>query len=267
MLKTDPHPLPEPSVNGLRGAVAGWAGFFAAVLAAWAALWAMAQERAALAGLWGAELLAGLCAADAGAAPFAVLWAMWALMAGAMMAPTAVPAFATWVRLPAGGSGGLAGTLSLGAGYLAVWTIAAAGFAGVQAALAGLSLVAPDAASRSPVLTAGFLALAGVYQFSRLKTACLSRCRRPLTFFMAEWRPGLRGSFRAGVLLGRDCLGCCWALMGLAFVGGMASLVWMGLVMLLMAVEKLAWPGAALTRPLGWALLAASAVAATGGLG
>ena len=183
---------------------------------------------------------------------------MWAMMTVAMMAPTAVPAFRTWGRLPVVASGGAAGTAALGAGYLAVWLGASAAFAAAQAGLAGQGWLAPDGASLSPWLNAGLCGLAGGYQFSRLKAACLSKCRLPLTFFLERWRPGLAGAFRSGLDLGIVCLGCCWALMALAFVGGMASLVWMGLATALMVVEKLADIGRRVTRPLGWALLAAA---------
>jgi predicted metal-binding membrane protein len=241
-----------------RADAAGWAAFYAAVLGAWGMLWVMVQDRAAFSGAWGLELLAGLCRAGAGDAGFGGLYAMWAVMAVAMMAPTAVPAFRTWGRLPAAASGGAAGTAALVAGYLAVWLGASGGFAAVQAAMAAQGWLAPDGASLSPWLNAVLCAVAGGYQFSQLKGACLTKCRMPLTFFLERWRPGLAGAFRSGLDLGIVCLGCCWALMALAFVGGMASLVWMGLATALMVVEKLPDIGRHVTRPLGWALLAAA---------
>jgi predicted metal-binding membrane protein len=259
-------PAQENGMTTLFRAIpAGWAAFYAAVLLAWAALWVMVQDRAAFSGAWGLDLLAGLCRTGAGDAGVGGLYAMWAVMAVAMMAPTAVPAFRTWARLPAAASGGAAGTAALGAGYLAVWLGASGAFAAVQAALAGQGWLAPDGASLSPMLNAALCALAGGYQFSRLKDACLSKCRLPLTFFMERWRPGLGGALRSGLDLGLVCLGCCWALMALAFVGGMASLVWMGLATALMVVEKLPDIGRHVTRPLGWALLAAALAFASHG--
>jgi predicted metal-binding membrane protein len=238
----------------------------ALVLGAWGALWLMAQDRAALAGPFGLALLADLCAAGAGTQGWPALAAMWAAMAAGMMAPTAVPAFVAWARLPPAASGGAAGTAALAAGYLALWLGAAAVFAAVQGALARAALVGPDGASLAPGFTAALFAAAGLYQFSRLKAACLRRCRMPLTAFMEWWRPGLAGAFAAGVRLGIVCLGCCWALMALAFAGGMASLGWMGLATVLMVVEKLPHSGVWVTGPAGWALLMAAGVAAAGGL-
>lgn len=249
-----------------RASALGWAGFFALVLVAWGVLWLMAQDRAVWAGGWGLALLADLCATGAAGQGFGGLFAMWAVMSVAMMAPTAVPAFRTWVALPGAASGGLSGTLALGFGYLAVWLGASAGFALVQQGLAAQGWLAPDGASLSAWLTAGLFGLAGLYQFSRLKSACLSRCRQPLTFFVERWRPGPLAALRSGVDLGVVCLGCCWALMALAFVGGMSGLLWMGLATALMVMEKLPDIGRHISRPLGWVLLAAAMVFAARGV-
>lgn len=249
---------------GARVMAALWAAFFALILAVWAVLWLMAQDRVVWSGPFGLAMLADLCAAGAGGTGFATLAAMWAAMAAGMMMPTAAPAFATWARLPPAASGGAAGTAALAAGYLAVWLAAAAGFAAVQATLARAALVGPDGASLSPPFTAALFAAAGLYQFGAVKAACLARCRAPLPFFLAHWRPGLAGAVAAGVRLGLVCLGCCWALMALAFAGGMASLGWMGLATVLMVVEKLPQAGRHVTRPLGWGLIALSLATLTG---
>lgn len=232
-----------------------WSGFFALVLAAWGWLWVMAQAAGQVApGVWGA-----LCGAGAGGAvPLAVVL-MWAVMSAAMMAPTAVPSLRTYLDLGHAGAGGAAGFAALAGGYLAVWGAASGGFGAAQVALARAGLLTPDGESLSYALSAVLCAVAGAYQFSRFKEACLSECRAPLTFFLQHWRPGPGGAFVMGLRLGAVCLGCCWALMGLAFVGGMANLWWMGLATVLMVIEKLPELGRPLTRPLGWALLAAAA--------
>lgn len=252
--------------NGSAMRMARWSGFFLAVLAAWGALWVMGQDKAGFSDAYGLALLAGLCQADASGIDPLALYAMWAVMSVAMMAPTAVPAFRTWAAMPVAASGGMAGTLALGAGYLAVWLGASGGFAAVQLVLARQGWVAPDGASLSAGLSAVLCLLAGGYQFSRLKGACLSKCRQPLTFFLDHWRPGLPGALSAGLRLGVVCLGCCWALMALAFVGGMTNLLWMGLATGLMVVEKLPHMGRHLTRPLGWALVVAGIAFAARGI-
>lgn len=230
-----------------------WPAFFGLVLLAWAALWAMGQEVRGYA-VYGPEFWAALCRAGAADLALGPLAAMWAVMAAAMMLPTFAPALATFRRLPAP-AGRLPEAAALVAGYLAVWAGAALGFATLQRILAGQGLLGPDAASLSPTLSAALLALAGLYQFSRLKAACLTRCRMPLTFFLERWRPGLPPAFGMGVRLGADCLGCCWALMLVAFVGGMSNLLFMGLATLVMVLEKLPEIGRPLTHPLGVVLL------------
>jgi len=102
-------------------------------------------------------------------------------------------------------------------------------------------------------MSGGLLMLAGAYQFSALKAACLAKCRAPLTFFMQHWE---EGAWRNGLRLGLVCLGCCWALMALAFVGGVMNLAFMGLATAIMVIEKLPDLGRWLTRPLGGVLLA-----------
>jgi predicted metal-binding membrane protein len=245
-----------------------WLAFFGLVLASWAALYAMQlpPELAAAADLYGAGFWAALCTVAPGAAGFPALFAMWAAMAAAMMAPTALPALATYEELPLPGEAGGQGFLALLAGYLAVWLGFAAAAAAMQITLATAGLVTPAGDSASAALNAVLLALAGGYQFTALKEACLSKCRHPLGFFMQHWRPGRRAALALGLRLGLVCLGCCWALMALAFVGGTMNLAWMGLATLVMVLEKLPEIGRPVTRPLGVLLLAAAAAFAISGL-
>ena len=264
-----------------------WSGFFAAVLAGWALLFGMAANFAALAPLSalgpGMAALAPLfpetsaggalpafidAICSAGASPGESgplsLSGMWALMALAMMMPTAVPLFRSYgdlvignpTRIPA------VGLLGLLAGFAVVW-LGFAGLAGlVQWGLSQADILTAGGILRHSWLTALLLALAGLYQFSSLKAACLSRCRAPLMFFLSNWRDGLSGAFLMGLQQGLFCLGCCWALMALAFVGGTMNLIWMGAAMLLMILEKLPFLGRHITAPLGLALMAASILVA-----
>jgi predicted metal-binding membrane protein len=221
-----------------------WLALFGGVLAMWALLFAMSVPAAETGGLWDA-----ICRAGAGEAGFAGAVLMWALMSGAMMAPTALPAFATFDDLPGTDGRGFA---SLVGGYLLVWLGFALLAALLQVTLAGQGALSALGQSQSKWLTGGLFLLAGAYQFTALKEACLSRCRAPLTFFMAHWTDG---PFRNGLRLGADCLGCCWALMLLAFVGGTMSLAFMGLAMVLMTLEKLPELGTHITKPLGVGLI------------
>jgi predicted metal-binding membrane protein len=143
--------------------------------------------------------------------------------------------------------------------YLAVWTAT-----GLLAYLAYRLLLAtvPAMSMRTVgLVAAGTLAVAGAYQLTPLKWACLKACRTPLQHFLS-WRPGLRGALRTGVGHGVSCLGCCWALMLVLFVAGLMSLVWMGVLAAVIFVEKVLPFGARTAKPLGIALIALGAVVA-----
>ncbi len=234
-----------------------WLGLFAAVLVAWGALYLMAipADLRSLSRIYGAEFWAELCQVTPDAAGGLKLFAMWALMSAGMMLPTALPAFATFDDLPTGPRdfAGLVG------GYLTVWMGFSVLAAAAQMALWQAGLVDRTGLSLSAYLSGALLVGAGLYQFSTIKDACLSKCRAPLAFFMDHWAAG---PWRMGLRLGAVCLGCCWALMMLALVGGVMSLAFMGLATLLMVFEKLPELGAWLTRTLGFALIGAGAVVA-----
>ncbi len=240
-----------------------WIFLFGVILVAWAMLYAMAvsTELREAGRIYGADLLAQFCMVSPDAAGFARLLAMWALMSAAMMAPTALPAFATYDDLSQAGAE--TRFWALVGGYITVWLGFSALAAGTQIAFFQAGLLSPFGDSLSWVLSGTLLLGAGAYQFSALKAACLAKCRHPLTFFMAHWD---EGPWRNGLRLGAVCVGCCWALMLLAFVGGVMNLAFMGLATLLMAVEKLPSPGRWLTPVLGVGLLAAGALTLFAGI-
>ena len=235
-----------------------WLGLFALILAAWATLYIMALDMGP-AGL-SSDLWASLCRGPM-AASYAALFAMWALMAAAMMLPTFIPALRTFLSLGYAGATRASEAVLLVAGYALVWLGFAAVAAAAQQQLAGLGLLTPDGRSVSLWLTAALLLAAGLCQFSVLKAACLSKCRMPLTYFMERWAPGPARALRMGTELGMACLGCCWALMALAFVGGTMNLLWMGAATLFMVLEKLPDIGRPLTRPMGVGLILAAGAA------
>ncbi len=232
-----------------RMAKGHWLMLFSSGLVLWAGLFLMALPSPEFAA-GGLGIIEAICRVTPGTAGLPVSFLMWLLMSAAMMVPTALPAFATYDDLPGTDARGLG---LLVTGYLTVW----AGFA-LLAALLQLALLDAGALgafgqSQSAWLTALLLGIAGVYQFSPLKEACLSRCRAPLTFFMAHWE---EGALRNGLRLGADCVGCCWALMLLAFVGGTMNLAFMGLAMAMMTLEKMPDLGRHITKPLGGGLIA-----------
>lgn len=235
---------------------AHWLVLFGLILVAWALLYLMAVpggQRAAGA-VYGAEFWANFCTLSPDSAGWARIALMWALMSAAMMAPTALPALATYEDLGQGGAA--TGMARLLGGYLGVWLGFSLLAATAQMLLYRAGLLDPLGQSVAAPFSALLLAVAGLYQFSAIKAACLGRCRRPLIFFMQHWD---EGPARNGVRLGLVCLGCCWALMTLAFVGGVMNLAFMGLATLIMMLEKLPEIGRLVTRPLGFALLAGAA--------
>ncbi len=235
---------------------AAWLLFFMLVVGAWAVLYVMSRGSLAASSAWSSGI-------DATHVPMAgagwpMLMAMWSLMTVAMMLPSAVPLLRSYVDLGHAGAATAGGMVALVLGYLAAWQLFAAAATTLQLSLAGTGLLGPAGRSLSYGLDALLLGVAGLYQWSSLKHACVSRCRAPLMFFMQHWRSGRRGAFVMGLRHGVDCLLCCAALMSLAFVGGVMNLAWMGAALLLMTLEKLPRFGVPLTRPLGVLLLVLS---------
>ncbi len=235
-----------------------WVGFYGAILLCWGLLFLTHGTVGASAPTVSFAYLDGLCitAAETG---FAGLFAMWCLMSLAMMLPTFVSALRVFDELSDCGASSASGLAALIGGYLSIWIGFAALGAFVQSELSARALVTHEGASLSYGLNAVLLIFAGAYQFSSVKDSCLSKCRQPLSFFMQYWSPGNRAALRMGVRLGAYCLGCCWALMAIGFVGGMMNLVWMGAATLFMAFEKLPSIGRYLTAPAGIACLLAGA--------
>ena len=240
-----------------------WLVFFALVVAAWVALYAM-QIRAQIpadvlqaARIYGPEFWAGLCRVSPGFAGYPTAFLMWALMSAAMMAPGFVPALATYDDLAGTGAASRRAFAGLIGGYLAIWLGFSLFAAAAQVMLADRAVLSPVGQSLSPWLTAGLLISAGAYQFSALKAACLSKCLAPFAFFMAHWRQDRWNGVYLGARLGALCLGCCWALMLLAFVGGTMNLAWMGAATVLMVLEKLPQISRLVVLPLGLILIVA----------
>jgi predicted metal-binding membrane protein len=148
---------------------------------------------------------------------------------------------------------------ALAAGYVAVWALFSAAATAAQRILSSLLIVSPMMTLTSRTASAIVLALAGLYQLTPLKRACLHACQSPLSIMMHGWRAGTSGAFRMGVDHGIHCVGCCWALMLLLFVGGVMNLAVIVALTVFVAVEKLLPVGAAAARVSGAGLIAAAA--------
>jgi len=182
----------------------------------------------------------------------AIIIAMWWLMMLAMMLPSATPAIVLYarVRQTRAGDASIAQTWVFLVGYLAVWLLFSIVAASVQSLITDSSMALRSRAAQGAVLVA-----VGLYQLSPLKSACVSQCRSPGQFISRHWRPGWEGAFRLGVIHGAYCVGCCWMLMGLLFVGGVMNLLWVVGLTILVAAEKLLPGGSLLAKVSGIAFI------------
>jgi predicted metal-binding membrane protein len=236
----------------------------AMVLVAWCALWLWGNSA------YGHVLLHGsrhLGTPPQNAALFAVIFVVgWTLMTVAMMLPTSIPLIVLFHRMVRDRKSAAWLVAVLLCGYVGTWV-----FCGVFLQLANGTLRAGLAhiswlAAAPWIGGAVILTIAGLYQFSSLKYACLDKCRSPLSFITSRWQGGNESaqSLRIGVEHGLFCVGCCWSLMALMFLLGTGNLIWMLLLGAVMAMEKnLSW-GRRLSAPLGWLLLAGAAAVAIG---
>ncbi len=224
------------------------------VVLAWIALWWL--EQTPIGGLFHQHDIGGHGSHDqSGAWLHAGAFLVgWLLMTVAMMLPTTVPLVRLFRRMVEDhATASLLVTLLL-AGYLAAWLV----FGLVALGLTwGVNRIL--SIQTAWLWGATLFLLAGAFQFSSLKYACLDKCRTPLGFLVSRWQGRSRGlaSFRIGWLHGLFCVGCCWALMMLMFAVGTASLGWMLILALVMGVEKNAPWGRRISRPLGVVLLVA----------
>jgi predicted metal-binding membrane protein len=168
---------------------------------------------------------------------FALMLAMWSIMMAAMMLPSAAPMillFAT-VERRRRGSSPFPATAIFATAYVIVWVGFSVAAVLLQWQLDRLAMLSPSMATASAVLAGGALILIGAYQFTLWKQACLRNCRSPLEFITWHWN---RGPFAIGLRHGIYCVGCCWMLMLLLFIGGVMNLLWVALIAAFVLAEK-----------------------------
>jgi predicted metal-binding membrane protein len=237
----------------------------ALVVLAWVALWAWGRSPYGSYldhGDWmtsgPAAFLCRVVPAGEVVVPAVLYSAAWILMTAAMMLPTTLPLFNAFDRLTAQRPDHGRLLALLGLGYLTVWGAFGLLVHVLHGAVLSLVGSVPTLAWHAWLIGAATIALAGAFQFSRLKRRCLEKCRTPLSFVIEHWRgqAQARHAFTLGAHHGLFCVGCCWALMLLMFALGAGSLGWMLLLAAVMAIEKNAPWGHRLSTPLGVALLA-----------
>jgi len=190
----------------------------------------------------------------------AVFLLTWQVMIAAMMLPSSLPLIALFAAVCADGPRPRTAMAALLGGYALVWTgFGALAFLG-DTAVHRTVMGSPWLMGHSWLIAGGVLAVAGAFQFTPLKDRCLRQCRHPGAYLLARYRRGNRSAFALGRGHGWFCLGCCWALMLVMFVAGVASLLWMAALTALMVYEKTGPGGRRLVPVAGLFLLAAAAL-------
>jgi len=188
---------------------------------------------------------------------------MWWVMMVAMMTPSVAPIILLQAQAArhaeakgAENAPALRQTGTFAAGYLLIWLVFSGAATFLQWALEAGGLLSTMAmGSQSVWLSASLLFAAGVYQFSPIKNFCLRHCQAPAAFLSRHWRPGTGGALRMGTIHGAYCVGCCWALMMLLFVGGVMNPIWILALATIVLLEKIAAQGALIGKAGGVLLL------------
>lgn len=168
-----------------------------------------------------------------------IMLAMWWVMMVAMMLPSALPVILIHAGIAGRQSQGGLATAAFTTGYLMVWGGFGIAATALQFALEHVALLSPMMELTGVGLAAATFMAAGLYQWTPLKRTCLEHCQSPLAFVLTNWRDGPRGALWMGWRHGGYCLGCCWVLMLLLFVGGVMNLLWIAALALYVLAEKL----------------------------
>ncbi len=201
---------------------------------------------------------------------FFLMFLMWAVMMVAMMVPSTAPMmliFASVNRKRSANDAPFVPTGVFVLGYLVVWSVFSVAATTVQWGLHEYALLSPMMSTNTPILGGVVLVTAGVFQWTSMKEVCLSHCQSPLGFIMTHWREGPRGAFLMGLHHGAYCVGCCWALMVLIFVGGIMNLLWIAVLAIFVLLEKVVQKTSWLARVSGGFLVACGVFMLATGLG
>ncbi len=240
-----------------------WVLFYLIILASWVLLFIWGGANIEIKGSYSLlerEFWASICRPSANFSDLPKSFLMWSIMSLGMMLPTIVPTLRCYDDLIAGEIGSIKGFYKLVGGFTSIWVIFSGVLALLQLFLIKNNLLGLDGILLSPIFSGLILIFAAMYQFSSIKEACLSKCRSPMTFFLEFGSSKSSYEFQLGVRIGVYCLGCCWALMLLAFVGGTMNLFFMAIAMLLMTFEKLPDIGKIVTKPIALSLMLLSSM-------
>jgi predicted metal-binding membrane protein len=190
------------------------------------------------------------------ASDFLFIFMMWAIMMVGMMTPSATPMILIYARVARQAvqeGRPFAATGWFVSGYLFSWAVFSFLAAIAQGALERVAWLTPMMAAASTKVGGVVLIVAGIYQFTPLKNNCLSQCQSPFAFIQANggFRRGTGASIQLGMRHGFYCIGCCWALMALLFVGGVMNILWIAAIAIFVLIEKAVPAGGAIARVAG----------------
>jgi predicted metal-binding membrane protein len=171
-----------------------------------------------------------------------LMFLMWSVMMVGMMLPSVLPTvmiYSMVAKKAAKDGKTVATTGYFVSGYILIWI----GFSLLatisQYALEKLDMLSAMMVSNNNILGGALLLIAGAWQFTPLKDQCLEQCRSPVEFIYQNWQKGNAGAMQMGIRHGLFCLGCCWALMLLLFVGGVMNLLWIAILTIFVLLEKI----------------------------
>lgn len=229
----------------------------------------VAMQRGDMSLMGGASMpmsgMAAMAPAAWTATTFVLTFLMWWVMMIGMMIPSSLPAILLFRRVQhhyrKNGKPGVYVAVFV-SGYLIAWGLFSAAATAAQWGLGSAGLMSQMSMSVGSTVAATLLAVAGLYQLSPFKHACLRHCRSPADFIATHQRPGLSGALRTGAYHGVYCVGCCWLLMALLFVGGVMNLLWVAGLTVFVLLEKVVPAGHWFARASGVAMLVAAVVIA-----
>jgi predicted metal-binding membrane protein len=224
----------------------------------------MAMSTQTMEGMAGMAMEDMAMGAAAPASSLLFAFAMWAVMMVGMMTPSVAPMILLYAKVGRRARSDSQPFASAGwfiAGYLAAWIGFALAASVAQEALKAAAVLTSGLASSTGIFSGVLMIAAGMYQWSPLKNSCLGQCRAPFQFVQQHggFRSDPRGALTLGAKHGAYCIGCCWALMTLLFVGGVMNLLWVAGLAILVLLEKVVPAGRHLARALGLVLVAGGA--------
>lgn len=226
---------------------------------AWVYLAGLAPARTAAATYDAAMTAMGMTPAPWSFREVTLAAVMWTVMMVGMMAGAAAPVILVFAATQRH-RGRRVSTASLalfGVGYFLVWLGFSLWAAIIEALLHNYALLSAQMAIKGAALGGGVLILAGLYQVSSWKSACLEHCRSPLGFLLAHWQDGPQGALLMGLRHGLFCVGCCWALMLVLFVAGVMNLFWGVAIAVFVLMERLRPIPIVVSRVAGFGLVTA----------